>query len=78
MIPDEEDVNPVIDFSWFYFIGRTKLGLTYRETGRITMTLFNKLYAHYKNAFDYELRLRQTNTTYEEAALRAQKELEWF
>lgn len=76
MIPD--DADPVIDFSWYYFIGRSKLGLTHTETGRITLTLFNKLYKHYKNTFDFELRLRQTNTTYEEAYKKSNDAEEWF
>ena len=78
MIPDDEDVDPVIDFSWFYFIGKSKLGLTFRETGRLTLTLFNKLYQHYKNSFDLELRLKYTGTTYEEAYKKAEKAQEWF
>lgn len=78
MIPDDEDVDPHIDFSWFYFIGVNKLGLTYRQTGRITLTLFNKLYTHYKNAFDLELRLKQAGTTYAEAYKKLNQSLEWF
>ena len=76
MIHDEYD--PVIDFSWFYFIGRTKLCLTIRETGRLTLTMFNKLYTHYKNTFDLEMRLKNANITDEEAYNKAQKEEEWF
>lgn len=76
MIHDEYD--PVIDFSWFYFIGRTKLCLTIRETGRLTLTMFNKLYTHYKNTFDLEMRLKNANITYEEAYNKAQKDEEWF
>lgn len=78
MIPDDEDINPVIDFSWYYFIGKTRLGLSFRETGRITLRLFNKLYKHYKNAFDFEMRLKATNTTYEEAHQKANDAQEWF
>lgn len=78
MIPDDEDVNPVIDFTWYYFIGKTKLGLSFRETGRITLRLFNKLYKHYKDAFDLEMRLKATNTTYEEAYKKANDAQEWF
>lgn len=78
MIPDEETVDPVIDFSWFYFIGVNKIGLTYHQVGRITMTLFNKLYAHYKCTFDYELLLKKTGTTYEEAWKKSQEAEEWF
>ena len=78
MIPDDEDINPVIDFSWYYAIGKIKLGLSFRETGRITLRLFNKLYKHYKEAFDLEMRLKATNTTYEEAYKKANADLEWF
>ena len=67
-----------MDFSWYYFIGRNKLGLSYKETGRITLTLFNKLYQHYKDDFDIELRLKNANITYEEVYNKSQKSEEWF
>lgn len=78
MIPDEDDGDGALDLTWFYFIGRTKLGLSFRETGRMTITLFNKLYQHYKNTFDYELALRLSGTTYAEAADKANKAELWF
>lgn len=78
MIPDDEEIDPYIDFSWFYFIGRNKLGLTYSETGRITLTLFNRLYKHYKNSFDLEMRLKNSGTTYEEAYQKLNDAQEWF
>ena len=78
MIPDSDDDDPRIDFTFFYFIGATKLGLSYRETGRITITLFNKLYTHYKAVFDTELMLRHTGTTYAEAEKKANAAEEWF
>lgn len=78
MIPDEDDDDGAIDLSWFYFIGRTKLGLTIRETGRLTITLFNKLYKHYKNTFDFEMMLRQTGTTYAEAYKKSNDAELWF
>ena len=40
--------------------------------------MFNKLYGHYKNNFDIEMRLTHANVTYAEAYARAQKEEEWF
>lgn len=40
--------------------------------------MFNKLYKHYKDTFDMELRLNKANVTYEEAYERAQKAEEWF
>ena len=53
--------------SWFYLIGRTKLALTTKEIGRITITLFNKLYDHYKDNFDFEMMLYKTGTTHSKA-----------
>ena len=67
-----------MDFSWYYFIGRNKLGLNYKEVGRLTLTLFNKLYQHYKNDFDIELRLKKSNITYEEVYKNSQKNEEWI
>ena len=76
MIQDESD--PVIDFSWFYFIGKTKLNLSFKETGRLTLKMFNKLLGHYKDNWDYEMRLSQANMTYREAFIKSQKDEEWF
>ena len=76
MIQDEYD--PVIDFSWFWFIGKTRLGLSFHETGRLTLTMFNRLYGHYKDAWDMEMRLTQKNMTYREAYAKSQKDEEWF
>lgn len=77
MIHEDEDPCP-IDFSWYLYIGKTKLGLSFKETGRLTLTMFNKLYGHYKDDFDFEMRLWKSNTTYEEAFQRSQKDEEWF
>ena len=77
-IPDEEEWEPEpIDFTWYYFIGRTKLGLSFKEVGRMTKNLFNKLYKHYKDNFDLEIRLKNANVTYEEA-YNSTQEKEWF
>ena len=76
MIQDEP--NPVIDFSWFYFIGKAKLNLSFKETGRLTLTMFNKLYGHYKDNWDFEMKLSNANMTYKDAYVRAQQEDEWF
>ena len=76
MIQDESD--PVIDFSWFYFIGKTKLGLSFKETGRLTVTMFNKLYGHYKNNWDFEMILTHNHMTYAEAFVKSQEDAEWF
>ena len=78
LIIHDEESDPVIDFSWFYFIGRAKFGLSFQETGKLTLTAFNKLYRHYKNDFDLEMRLTAANTTYAEAHKKAQKDDEWF
>ncbi len=40
--------------------------------------MFNKLYQHYKDDFDFELTLKLSRTTYAEAAEKANKEQEWF
>lgn len=78
MIPDEEERDPVIDFTWYYFIGRNKLHLTYRQVGRLTLTTFNKLYQHYKDDFDLEMLLKKTNTTYKDLYSKKEQEQEWF
>ena len=44
----------------------------------MTLTLFNKLYDHYKNNFDYELMLTKSGTTYSQAYNQAQKSEEWL
>ena len=78
MIHEDEEDESVIDFSWFYFIGRAKLNLSIKETGRLTLTMFYKLYKHYKNNFDTEMRLTRANMTYQEAWERSQQDEEWF
>lgn len=77
MIPDEAEAQEV-DFSWFYFIGKTRLGLTFKETGRLTIKLFNRLYQHYKDNWDLEMRLSKANKTYAEIHAKAQNAEEWF
>lgn len=78
MIPDEEEDDGIIDFSWFWFIGTKKLGLTFRETGRLTLTMFNRLYKQYKDDWDWEMQLFHARMTYEQSFRQAQKEQEWF
>ena len=70
--------DPTIDFAWFRFIGRTKLALSNKEVGRLTLREFNREYQYYKDSFDYELLLRLTNTTYAKAKAKAQEQEEWF
>lgn len=67
-----------IDFTWFYFIGRNKLGLTFKEVGRLTLRTFNKLYQHYKNDFDKELMLNKSRTTYQKYEEEQIENEEWF
>lgn len=78
MIPDEPEPSE-IDFTWFYFIGRTRFNMTFKEIGRMTVTTFMRFYQHYKNTFDIEMRLSKANTTYAEAEAKAyQQETSWF
>lgn len=44
----------------------------------MTLTFFMKLYQHYKDDWDVEMRLRNHDTTYEEAFVKSQKAEEWF
>lgn len=79
MIPDEpEEDDGKINFYWFYAVGITRLNLTLKQIGRMTLTNFNRLYAEYKKIFDFELLLKKTGTTYEKAEEKAQKADEWF
>ena len=72
-----EESEP-IDFTFFYFIGITKLNLSEKRVGRLTFRLFNKLYQHYKNVFDLEMRLKNRDMTYRELYAKSQQEDEWF
>ena len=76
MIEGEE--SQPIDFTFFYFVGKTKLNLSFKETGRLTYRLFSKLYQHYKNNFDLELQMKIKNVTYGELYNRQQQEDEWL
>lgn len=76
MIQDEYD--PVIDFSWYYFIGRSKLCLTDKETGHLTLAAFNRLYKQYKDVWDMEMRMSHNNITYKELYAKARQSEEWF
>mgnify|MGYP003413225526 CR=1 FL=1 len=40
--------------------------------------MFNKLYAHYKDNFDLELRLKKANITYSELYMKSMEDEEWF
>ena len=78
MIPDIIDEPEPIDFTWFYFIGKKKLNLSFHETGRLTLKMFGILYKHYKDDWDLEMKLRRSETTYHQAYLQAQKDEEWL
>ena len=49
------------------YVGHCLLGFTEKEVGRMTLRTFNKFYKCYKDNFDLEMRLKLSNTTYEEA-----------
>lgn len=42
------------------------------------MTMFNKLYGHYKDTWGLEMRLTRNNMTYREAYQKSLKDEEWF
>lgn len=44
----------------------------------MTLTLFNRIYAHYKDTFDMEMMLRRAGMTYAEAYKKSQQAQEWF
>lgn len=73
-----EEVDEIIDFTWFYSIGITKLLLSEKRIGRMTLNLFLKLYKHYKDTFDLEIRLKNSNMTYEDLKIKQRKSDEWF
>lgn len=52
--------------------------MSFKEVGRITLRSFMKLYKHYKNNFDLEMRLKNKNMTYEELYNQSQKNNRWF
>lgn len=55
------------------------MGMPFKETGRLTLTTFLKMYKHYKDTFDVEMSLYKSGTTYAEAEKKAyQQETSWF
>ena len=73
------DTDPTIDFSWFLFIGRARLGLSSdREVMRLTLKEFMGRYQTYQNVFDVETMLRANNTTYAAVKAKQEREEEWF
>lgn len=55
-----------------------KIGLTRKETGRLTLRLFNRLYRHYKDDFDAELRMTRAGVTYDDLRREEQASEEWL
>ena len=68
----------MIDFSWYWYLGKVKLGLSFKETGRLSLRMFNRLYQHYKDDFDVEMRLNKANMTYAELYMKQQEKDDWF
>lgn len=52
--------------------------MSFKEVGRITLRLFNKLYGHYKDNFDLEMKMKNTSTTYADIKIRTQNQDRWF
>ena len=40
--------------------------------------MFNKLYGHYKDNWDMEMRLYHANMTYQDAFVKSQQDEEWL
>lgn len=73
------DSDPAIDFAWFLFMGRARLGLSSdREVMRLTLAAFMARYRAYQRVFDTETMLRANNTTYALVEAKQQAEEEWF
>lgn len=73
------DYDPTINFAWYYFMGRTRLGLSSdKEVGRLTLRRFRSLYQAYKDTFDIETQLRASGTTYAKLEAQERQEEEWF
>ena len=73
------DYDPTINFSWYYFIGRARLGLSSdKEVGRLTPRRFRALFQAYKDTFDRETKLRASGSTYAELEAQAMSDEEWF
>lgn len=52
--------------------------MSFKETGRLTLYMFNKFYDYYKVNFDYELTLKKRGLTYERAYEKSMEEEMWF
>lgn len=51
----EENFEP-IDFAWVTYMGMTRLGFTYRETGRLYFGLWCDLFEMYKIQHNFEMK----------------------
>lgn len=73
------DYDPTINFAWYCFIGRTRLGLSSdKEVGRLTLRRFRALYQAYKDTFDIETQLRAKGSTYARLEAQSMSDEEWF
>lgn len=73
------DYDPTINFAWYYFIGRTRLGLSSdKEVGRLTLRRFRALFKAYKDTFDIETYLRTRGSTYAKLEAQSMSDEEWF
>lgn len=73
------DYDPAINFAWYRFMGRTRLGLSSdKEVGRLTLRRFRGLYQAYKDTFDIETQLRASGSTYAKLEAKAESDEDWF
>lgn len=73
------DYDPAINFAWYYFMGRTRLGLSSdKEVGRLTLRRFRGLYQAYKDTFDLESRMMASGSTYANLEAQSMSDEEWF
>lgn len=70
--------DPVLDFTWFYFIGKTKLNFSIKETGRLTLKSFLKFYQCYKDTFDLEMLMKANKMTYKKIKEKQEESDKWF
>lgn len=73
------DYDPTVNFAWYYFIGRTRLGLSSdKEVGRLTLKRFRALYQVYRDTFDLESRLVASGMTYAKLKAESESDEEWL
>lgn len=63
MIHSDDEIDPYIEFEWFYVTG-LKMGFTTKQIGRMTVRKFTRFHNAYKRNFDLELSLRIAQKTY--------------